>query len=102
MAIRGRETGLRGQPQERQHRAAPWRDAGPTAPGERRTMSCARIEAEWPRRACGSVHESWTAKRERAECCFLNWSMLGRAYRFAGLVVLDAKGDFLRGVSWRC
>ena len=34
-AIFGRKPANKGQPQERQHSAASWRDAGPTAPGER-------------------------------------------------------------------
>ena len=33
---------LKGQPQERQHTAASWRDAGPTGPGEGCRICCAK------------------------------------------------------------
>src|SRR5258708_2417190 len=33
---------VKGHPQERQHSAATWRDAGPNAPGEKHNMTCVR------------------------------------------------------------
>lgn len=40
-----RRNRLKGHTQERQHSAATWRDAGPSALGEKHNMTCARTEA---------------------------------------------------------
>lgn len=49
--IRQSRDRLTGQPQERQHSAAAWRDAGPTAPGERRNRNFLKRQRSLPARA---------------------------------------------------
>jgi hypothetical protein len=55
---RQRRDRLKGHPQERQHSAAEWRDAGPSAPGEEHRMTCVRDGSPKGGDVCGYVHDS--------------------------------------------